>query len=101
MCFSNNHQKDSKLTVYLTISQLTDKCKKALSRIFRICDFDNDGMLSDLELAQFQRRCFHMDLESGTLDSLKAVVLKNAKDGIQNGGLTLKGDIFMKYCFYS
>ena len=32
-----------------------------------------------------------MDLESGTLDSLKSVVLKNAKEGIQNGGLTLKG----------
>jgi len=67
---------------------LTDKCKKALTRVFKICDQNNDGLLSDMELGLFQRRCFHMDLESGTLDSLKAVVVKNAADGIQEGGLS-------------
>jgi Ca2+-binding EF-hand superfamily protein len=34
--------------------QLTEKCKKALTRIFKICDADNDGLLNDVELAQFQ-----------------------------------------------
>lgn len=77
----NYHEKD-----------LTDKCKKALTRVFRICDMDNDGLLSDHELATFQRRCFNMDLEPGTLDSLKSVVQKNCSDGlIDNCGLTLKG----------
>ena len=71
--------------------QLTDKCKKALTRVFKICDQDNDGVLSDNELGLFQRRCFHMDLETGTLESLKTVVKKNSEDGIQGGGLTLKG----------
>ncbi len=42
--------------------QLTEKCKKALTRIFKICDCDNDGLLNDTELGQFQRRCFNMDL---------------------------------------
>ena len=70
---------------------LTEKCKKALTRVFKICDWDNDGLLSDNELGQFQRRCFSMDLETGTLESLKAVVQKNSSDGLVNGKLTLKG----------
>jgi Ras family protein T1 len=59
--------------------------------VFKICDSDNDGLLSDLELANFQRRCFGMDLEAGTLDSLKSVVRKNCTEGIVRNGLSLKG----------
>ena len=64
------------------MKDLTDLCKKALHRIFKICDMDNDGIMSDHELARFQRRCFNMDLEPGTLDSLKAVVGRNCPEGI-------------------
>ena len=67
--------------------------------MFKICDQNNDGLLSDLELGLFQRRCFHMDLESGTLDSLKAVVVKNAADGIQEGGLSLRGFLTLNGLF--
>ncbi len=39
-------------------------------------------------------RCFHMDLESGTLDSLKAVVRKSCPDGMtDNGSLNSKGTV--------
>ena len=62
-----------------------------MNRIFRLCDLDNDGALSDAELAHFQRRCFHMDLESGTLESLKAVVAKNCEEGMENEALTSTG----------
>lgn len=34
--------------------QLTERCKAALTRIFHICDIDNDGVLSDRELNVFQ-----------------------------------------------
>lgn len=78
---------------------LTDGCKKALGRIFKICDLDNDGVLSDAELSRFQRRCFNMDLEPGTLDSLKAVVQKNCGDGILNDALTSKGFITLNSLF--
>jgi len=78
---------------------LTDLCKKALNRIFKICDMDNDGVMSDLELARFQRRCFNMDLEPGTLDSLKSVVAKNCSDGISNEGLTSKGFLTLNSLF--
>ena len=74
-----------------TEKDLTEKCKKALTRVFKICDWDNDGLLNDVELGQFQRRCFSMDLESGTLESLKAVVQKNCSEGLVDGKLTLKG----------
>ena len=74
-----------------TEKDLTDRCKKALTRVFKICDWDNDGLLNDVELGQFQRRCFSMDLESGTLESLKAVVQKNCSEGLVDGKLTLKG----------
>ena len=40
-----------------------------------------------------------MDLETGTLDSLKAVVMKNCPEGIQNGGLTLKGFVTLNKLF--
>lgn len=48
-----------------------------------------------------------MDLESGTLDSLKAVVRKNSSDGIADGsggdggggGLTLKGFLTLNGLF--
>ena len=78
---------------------LTENCKRALSRIFKICDLDNDGVMSDPELARFQRRCFNMDLEPGTLDSLKAVVIKNCPEGIQEDGLTSKGFLTLNILF--
>ena len=65
-----------------------------MTRIFKICDIDNDGMLNDVELATFQRRCFNMDLESGTLESLKSVVEKNCSEGLNSDGLTVKGNYY-------
>jgi len=78
---------------------LTESCQKALGLIFKICDMDNDGIMSDAELARFQRKCFNMDLESGTLDSLKAVVMKSCPEGIDSNGLTLQGFITLNSLF--
>ena len=36
---------------------------KALRRVFRICDLDNDGFLGDHELNEFQKRCFNAPLQ--------------------------------------
>ena len=52
-----------------------------------------------VELARFQRKCFNMDLETGTLDSLKTVVMKNCPEGIQNEGLTFKGFVTLNKLF--
>ena len=40
-----------------------------------------------------------MDLESGTLESLKTVVQKNCSDGLIDGHLTLKGFLTL-HCLF-
>lgn len=48
-------QKDTDLSF---IPQMKPACIKALTRIFRISDQDNDGTLNDAELNFFQVTCF-------------------------------------------
>ncbi len=71
--------------------KLTDKCKKALERIFRICDVNNDGLLDDLEMYAFQKFCYDAPLQPQALDSVKAIIQRNCQDGVFNNGITLSG----------
>ena len=52
---------------------------------------DNDGLLSDVELNIFQRRCFNAPLQPQILDDVKAVLGKNISDGVKHNSITLKG----------
>lgn len=79
--------------------QLTDNCKKALVRIFKVCDMDGDGLLNDYELNHFQRRCFNAPLQPQVLEEVKAVLLKNVPDGIADDAVTLKGFLFL-HCLF-
>ncbi|XP_014676838.1 PREDICTED: mitochondrial Rho GTPase 1-like, partial [Priapulus caudatus] len=79
--------------------ELTAACKRALTRIFKICDDDNDGRLSDGEVNAFQRRCFNAPLPPQALEDVKEVVRKNTSDGVVNDGLTLKGFLFLHTLF--
>ncbi|CAH3190659.1 unnamed protein product [Porites evermanni] len=74
-------------------------CQAALSRIFKISDSDNDGLLNDKELNDFQNRCFNTPLEGQGLQDVKNVVRKNVDDGLSNGALTLKGFLFLHTLF--
>lgn len=94
-------------------------CVKALTRIFKISDLDNDGILNDNELNFFQvtsayssvfpnasadylliiigsstlqRTCFNIPLALQALEDVKNVVRKNMSDGVKDNGLTLKGE---------
>ncbi|KAB7505615.1 Mitochondrial Rho GTPase [Armadillidium nasatum] len=78
---------------------LTDKCKKALIRIYKLCDEDNDGLLSDQELNTFQKRCFNAPLNPQALEELKTVVRRNISEGVQKECLTLKGFLFLHRLF--
>lgn len=69
-------------------------CIKALTRIFKISDQDNDGTLNDAELNFFQRICFNTPLAPQALEDVKNVVRKHISDGVADGGLTLKGFLF-------
>ncbi|KAH0629241.1 hypothetical protein JD844_011173, partial [Phrynosoma platyrhinos] len=71
--------------------QMKPACIKALTRIFRISDQDNDGTLNDAELNFFQRICFNTPLAPQALEDVKNVVRKNLSDGVADNGLTLKG----------
>ncbi|KAM6940030.1 mitochondrial Rho GTPase 1b isoform 1-T1 [Xenentodon cancila] len=74
-------------------------CVKALTRIFKVSDLDNDGILNDNELNFFQRTCFNTPLEPQALEDVKSVVRKNLIDGVCDSGLTLKGFLFLHTLF--
>lgn len=79
--------------------QLTEACKKALIRIFKICDIDCDGLLNDIELNNFQSRCFNAPLQPQVLDDVKAVLRKNLEDGVCQNCVTLKGFLYLHSLF--
>ncbi|EFA10155.2 mitochondrial Rho GTPase isoform X4 [Tribolium castaneum] len=80
-------------------ADLTDACKKALIRIFKICDIDCDGLLNDIELNNFQSRCFNAPLQPQVLDDVKAVLRKNIDDGVSHNCVTLKGFLYLHTLF--
>lgn len=84
---------------FLFCFQLTDACQRALIRVFKICDIDNDGLLNDIELNNFQSRCFNAPLQPQVLDDVKSVLRKNLDDGVQNNCVTLKGFLYLHSLF--
>ncbi|XP_067914630.1 mitochondrial Rho GTPase 1 isoform X2 [Heterodontus francisci] len=79
--------------------EMKPACVKALTRIFKISDQDNDGILNDAELNFFQRTCFNTPLAPQALEDVKNVVRKNMSDGVADNGLTLKGFLFLHTLF--
>ncbi|XP_015605375.1 mitochondrial Rho GTPase isoform X3 [Cephus cinctus] len=79
--------------------ELTEECKRALQRIFKICDIDNDGLLNDMELNAFQQWCFNTPLQPQVLEDVKAVLSKNIQDGVCNGCVTMKGFMYLQCLF--
>uniref|UniRef100_A0A8C6LUS3 Ras homolog family member T1a n=1 Tax=Nothobranchius furzeri TaxID=105023 RepID=A0A8C6LUS3_NOTFU len=79
--------------------ELKPSCVKALTRIFKVSDLDNDGILNDNELNFFQRTCFNTPLAPQALEDVKNVVRRNMADGVKDNGLTLKGFLFLHTLF--
>lgn len=59
---------------------LKHACIEALKRIFKLCDMDKDGLLSNYELNEFQRKCFDAPLQAQELGGIKDVVTQGAID---------------------
>lgn len=74
---------------------LTKKCRNALTRIFKLCDEDEDGLLSDHELNLFQNKCFGTPLQKEALDDLKVIIKQSMMDGIIDNRLTQAGFLFL------
>ncbi|XP_035261936.1 mitochondrial Rho GTPase 1b isoform X2 [Anguilla anguilla] len=79
--------------------EMKPPCVKSLTRIFKVSDLDNDGVLNDNELNFFQRTCFNTPLAPQALEDVKNVVRKNMSDGVRDNGLTLKGFLFLHTLF--
>lgn len=61
----------------LSTGTLTTDCQKALTRIFRMFDSDNDGLLSNAELDAFQYHTFKLPLVDRDLQGWKKIVSRN------------------------
>uniref|UniRef100_A0A915D2P9 Mitochondrial Rho GTPase 1 n=1 Tax=Ditylenchus dipsaci TaxID=166011 RepID=A0A915D2P9_9BILA len=79
--------------------ELSPKCKKALVRCFKISDVDNDGLLSDAELKQFQMRCFGIPLTKAAVEEVKQVILEHNTQGVIDDSMTLAGFLFLHQMF--
>ena len=78
---------------------LRPKCLNALQRVFRICDSNADGYLSDDDLKHFQSRCFDTQLESNALQSIKNVIRGDCPSGITEDSVSLEGFVFLHKVF--
>lgn len=79
--------------------QLKPACIRALKRIFMLCDMDGDRILNDAELNNFQVHCWKTPLKPSELDGIKKVVAEKMPRGVQDGGLTLAGFLFLHSLF--
>ncbi|RKP07064.1 EF hand associated-domain-containing protein [Thamnocephalis sphaerospora] len=78
---------------------LKPTCMEALRRIFKLCDQDKDGVLNDMELNEFQRKCFNAPLQQQELEGVKDVVREYNQDGVNEYGLTEAGFIYLHTLF--
>ncbi|TKY85750.1 hypothetical protein EX895_005290 [Sporisorium graminicola] len=74
---------------------LKPACVDALKRIFRLCDSDKDGLLSDGELNEFQSKCFDTPLQAQELEGIKDLVIQAPVAGLrynhENGSVAASG----------
>ncbi|GAB4840777.1 Mitochondrial Rho GTPase 2 [Ancistrocladus abbreviatus] len=78
---------------------LKSRCRRALKRIFILCDHDMDGALSDAELNEFQVKCFNAPLQPSEIGGVKRVVRERVPEGINHLGLTLEGFLYLHTLF--
>ncbi|KAL3316036.1 Mitochondrial Rho GTPase 2 [Cichlidogyrus casuarinus] len=80
-------------------NELTVECKRALTRIHRLCDTDNDGHLSDKELEAFQEYCFSSPLTSQSLHDVKKLIRDSCHGGVTLSGVTVTGFLHLHLKF--
>ncbi|XP_063725397.1 mitochondrial Rho GTPase 2-like isoform X2 [Symsagittifera roscoffensis] len=81
------------------ISELTIAATRALHRIFRLCDLDNDGLLNDNEINFLQIRAFGAPLDKINLAEIKGLIQSNTIAGISHDAITEEGFLFLNNLF--
>lgn len=79
--------------------QLTPLAIKCFTRIFKLCDMDNDGRLNDTELNEFQLKCFGIRLNSNSLQEVKTLLNSSNENLIENE-ITLNGFLYLQTLFF-
>ncbi|KAL1297824.1 hypothetical protein AAFC00_006353 [Neodothiora populina] len=81
-------------------SNLKPAAVAALQRIFYLCDKDQDGLLNDAEIHDFQLKCFDKPLSDADLDIVKRSIQRwsgdkaTAEKGIDAAGFLLLNKMF-------
>ena len=78
----------------LDVGRLSEDCKRAFTRIFRMYDRDHDGLLSHSELDRFQLETFHTPVYERDLTGWKKVVSRNNptnEEVVRDGKFTVAG----------
>lgn len=83
---------------------LADECKRSITRIFRMYDVDNDGLLSSIELNAFQKYAFNVQLKEGDFKGWQKLISRHedreVEAVVRDGKFTVAGfmaifDIFI------
>ncbi|XP_028789287.1 mitochondrial Rho GTPase 2-like isoform X1 [Neltuma alba] len=78
---------------------LTDRCLRALRRIFVLCDRDMDDALNDAELNGFQVICFDTQLQPSEITEVRTLIQQQAPEGINQHGLSFPGFVYIHNMF--
>ena len=70
---------------------LKPACAAALTRVFYLCDKDQDGYLNDQEMYDFQTKSFEKSLSQEDLDNIKLTISKALPESPTDRGLDLQG----------
>lgn len=71
----------------------------ALRRIFYLCDKDQDGLLNDKEIHDFQMKCFEKPLSDDDLMSVKRSIKKWSDVPTSDGGIDVDGFVLLNKMF--
>ncbi|KAI5778169.1 EF hand associated-domain-containing protein [Geopyxis carbonaria] len=71
----------------------------ALRRIFFLCDRDQDGVMNDFEMQEFQKKCFNKPLAPDDLNEIKRTITKAAPDCPTDKGISCKGFLQLNKIF--
>ena len=78
--------------------ELKPEFRKALMRIFRILDLDNDGALNDEELTKFQKDVFDKNLQRNHITAFKEVLVHECDEYDEQQAA--KGVNFEAFCAF-
>jgi len=79
--------------------EMKTACVRALTRVFGLCDGNQDGVLDDVELNKFQREVFGSPLVATQITGIKNMLRRNVPDGVTDAGISVSGFLYLHKLF--